>query len=90
MSSPFRSNVIPSFLNTLGITPRLSQETFLIVISLFVIAARPIQEPISIMSGRILCSQPPRESTPSIVSKLDPTPLILAPIEFNILHNCCK
>ena len=54
------------------------------------IALETIQEPISIISGRIVCSQPPRLSTPSMVNKLEPTPVMFAPIELSILHNCCK
>ena len=55
-----------------------------------VIAAIPIKEPISIISGKIRCSVPSKDSTPSIVSKFEPTPDILAPILLSILHNCCK
>ena len=87
---------IGSFIGLAAITKseitikNVSYETFLIVISDFVMAASPINEPISIISGKILCVHPERYSTPSICSILDPTPSILAPIEFSILHNCCK
>ena len=65
-------------------------ETFFMVISDLVIAARPIKDPISIMSGKTRCLHPFRLDTPSISRRLDPIPDILAPIAFNILHNCCK
>ena len=88
MSSFFRSSLIPSFENTFGIIPSSSNATFLIVISDFVIAASPINEPISIMSGSILCVHPFKFFTPSIVIKFEPIPEIFAPIELSILHNC--
>ena len=88
ISSPFFSNFIPSRLKELGIIPRFSYETFLMVISEPVIAARPIKLPISIISGRILCSQPFNSLTPSMVNKFEPIPEILAPILTSILHNC--
>ena len=43
-------------------------------------AAIPMNEPTSIISGNILCSAPCSFFTPSIVSRLEPIPLILAPI----------
>ncbi len=79
MSSPLLSKEIPSFLKTDGICPRSSQLTFLIVNSLLVIAARPIQLPISIMSGNMVCSVPCNFATPSTTNKLDPIPEIFAP-----------
>src|SRR5690606_3734874 len=51
-------SVIPSFLKVFGMIPRFSQLTFLIVISLLVIAAKPIHDPISIISGSMVCSVP--------------------------------
>ena len=53
-------------------------------------AARPIKLPISIMSGNILWLQPFNFSTPSIEIKLEPIPLILAPMLFSILHSCWR
>ena len=53
-------------------------------------AASPINEPISIISGKILCVQPFNLLTPMTVKRLEPIPLIFAPILFSILHNCCK
>ena len=88
ISSPILFKLIPSFSKTEGIFPRKFQLTFLMVISLLVIAARPIQLPISIISGSILCLAPFNLFTPSITNKLEPIPLIFAPILFNKRHNC--
>jgi hypothetical protein len=53
------------------------------VISLLVIAANPIQLPISIISGKFY-AHIHQDLTPSITNKFEPTPVILAPMEFNI------
>ena len=90
ISSPFLSIVIPNFLKMFGITPRSFQLTFFIVSSLFVIAARPIQLPISIISGSMVCSVPDKLFTPLIVNKLEPIPIISAPIRLSILQSCCR
>ena len=79
----------PIFEKTESICSNDSILTFLIVNSLLVNAANPIQLPISIISGWIVCEQPPSLSTPFICNKFDPIPLIEAPIEINIEHNCC-
>ncbi|MNV24437.1 hypothetical protein D3C71_1155010 [compost metagenome] len=81
---------MPKRENTDGITPSSSKQTSLMVISEPVIAASPMKEPISIISGNMRCEVPPRRSTPSMVNKLDPIPDILAPMRFNILQSCCK
>ena len=70
--------------------PKFSQLTFLIVISLRVIAAKPIQLPISIISGSTRWEHPFKTVTPSMTNKLEPIPIMLAPIRTIILHNCCK
>ena len=60
------------------------------VSSLWVIAANPIQLPISTISGRMECSVPPSSLTPSIVNKFEPNPEIFAPILLSILQSCCR
>ena len=62
---------------------------FLMVISDCVIAARPMKLPISIMSGSNVCSVPFNFVTPSMVRRLEPMPLIFAPMRFSISHSCC-
>ena len=76
--------------NCWGMMPRLSYDTFLMVSSERVIAAIPMKLPTSIISGSMVCSVPPNDSTPSITNKLDAIPEILAPMRLSILHNCCK
>ena len=56
--------------------------------SLFVKAAKPIQLPISIISGCILWSQPESSFTPLIFNKFEPIPEILPPMAFIILQSC--
>ena len=68
--------------------PKFSRETFLILILLLVIAARPIQLPISIISGKTVWLEPFSSLTPVIFKRFEPRPSILAPIEISNLHNC--
>ena len=58
ISSPLLSSCIPRRRNESGMIPSLSYAVFLIVISDSVIAAIPINDPISIISGRMVCIQP--------------------------------
>ena len=52
------------------------------------IAAIPINEPTSIMSGRMRCVAPCNFSTPTMVSRLEAMPEILAPIALSKWHSC--
>ena len=70
--------------------PRSSYDTFRMVSSEWVMAAIPMKLPTSIMSGSIVCSVPPSESTPSIVSRFEAMPLMWAPIRTSIRQSCCR
>ena len=52
----------------------------------FAAAARAIQVPASILSGKTLCSVPPSLGTPVIVTVGDPAPSMIAPMPVSILH----
>ena len=52
------------------------------------VAAMPMKEPTSIMSGSMVCSVPWRVVTPSMVSRLEPMPEMLAPMELSMWHSC--
>ena len=88
MSSFRRSIFTPSRANMSGMMPKLSNDTFLMVNSLPVMAAMPMKLPTSIMSGSTVCSVPCRLSTPSIVRRLEAMPEIFAPIRLSILQSC--
>ena len=60
------------------------------VISLWLMAAMPMNEPTSIMSGRMRWFVPYSFSTPWIRNKFEPTPSMNAPMRLSILHNCCR
>ena len=90
MSSPRCSTVMPRRRNASGIMPRLSYPVSLIVSSEPVMAAMPMKLPTSIISGRMVCSAPRKASTPSMVSRFEPTPDILAPMRLSRRDNCCR
>ena len=80
---------MPNKRNLSGIIPKCATPAFLIVISLLVMAASPMNEPISIMSGKMRCDAAPNLFTPSMRNKLLPMPVIFAPILFNSKQSCC-
>ena len=80
---------IKSLLKVSGMIPRLATEAFFIVIPPPIMADIPMKLPTSIMSGRVVWLVPERLCTPSIVSRLEATPFIFAPMQISILQSCC-
>ena len=54
----------------------------------WVMAAMPMKLPTSIMSGSIVCSVPPSDSTPSMVSRLEAMPEMRAPMRLSMRQSC--
>ena len=79
---------MPNRLKASGIMPRLGSDTFLMRTPLPTMAAMPINEPTSIMSGSMVWLVPCSESTPSMVSRFDATPLMRAPMLLSIRQSC--
>ena len=88
-SSPSAIISTPNRRKASGMMPRLRSDTSLMRMPSPIIAAMPMNEPTSIMSGSILCSAPPSDATPSMVSRLLPMPEMCAPILFSMVHSCC-
>ena len=81
---------MPMRANCAGMMPRFSNDTLRIVSSDWFMAAMPMKLPTSIMSGSSVCSVPPSDSTPSMVSRFEAMPEMRAPMRMSILHNCCR
>ena len=80
---------MPMRANCAGMIPRSAYETSLMRSSDCVMAAMPMNDPTSIMSGSSVCSVPSSASTPSIVSRFEAIPDMRAPMRLSIRHNCC-
>ena len=70
--------------------PKSRRDTFLMVMPSPTIAPMPMNEPISIISGRMRCSAPWSWGVPTTVRRLEAMPEMLAPMRLSRWQSCWR